>query len=226
MNGENQRAYETVMQYIKSEIASGVLRRGDRLRPEREIAVRLGVSRTAVREALKNLEMLGVVSSVQGAGNFISADMEKSFSESVSLMFLLQQTDGAELNAIRSPLETAAAVLALKNITRAQITALERLAAEMAAAPDEAQRARCDRQFHFTIAQASQNRLLISILGVLSDVYDRFIRNIRKEILSDETNCARLQTIHEDMVRSLKNRDEASLRRAVEAHSAIIGKYL
>ncbi|HEY9280152.1 MAG TPA: winged helix-turn-helix domain-containing protein, partial [Eoetvoesiella sp.] len=63
-----QRAFEEVCEQIRREVAAGTLRPGDRLPPERELAEQLGVSRTAIREALRSLENAGLVQCQQGMG--------------------------------------------------------------------------------------------------------------------------------------------------------------
>lgn len=69
---KGERAYEKVLDYIRSEVRRGNLKRGERLPPERELAEQLGVSRNSVREAVRTLSLMGFVSSIQGAGNYIS----------------------------------------------------------------------------------------------------------------------------------------------------------
>ena len=63
---KEDRAYEKVLEYIKSEVRRGNLKRGERLPPERELAEQLNVSRNSVREAVRTLGLMGFVSSVQG----------------------------------------------------------------------------------------------------------------------------------------------------------------
>ncbi|HEY9279792.1 MAG TPA: winged helix-turn-helix domain-containing protein, partial [Eoetvoesiella sp.] len=63
-----KRAFEQVCEQIRREVAAGTLRPGDRLPPERELAEQLGVSRTAIREALRSLENAGLVQCQQGMG--------------------------------------------------------------------------------------------------------------------------------------------------------------
>lgn len=96
----DKRTYDSVIRFIKSEITAGRLKPGKKLPPEREMAERLRISRTSIREALRTMEVLGVIESVQGAGNFISVNFEKSMTEALSMMFLLRQTDGRQLSDI------------------------------------------------------------------------------------------------------------------------------
>src|SRR5262249_23395810 len=72
-SSKKTRLYETIVAQLGQLIQEGKLRPGDRLPPERELAARLQVSRASVREALRSLELQGLLSSRQGSGTFIAA---------------------------------------------------------------------------------------------------------------------------------------------------------
>lgn len=74
----SERAYEKIINYVERQIMQGSYKKGDKLPPERELAALLGASRNSVREGLGILERMGVISSQQGAGNFISDNFEKT----------------------------------------------------------------------------------------------------------------------------------------------------
>ena len=73
---KTKKAYEIVIDSIKEQIMNQELVLGQGLPPEREISEKIGVSRNSVREALKILTVMGVVSSRQGAGNYISGNFK------------------------------------------------------------------------------------------------------------------------------------------------------
>jgi GntR family transcriptional repressor for pyruvate dehydrogenase complex len=79
---------DEVAERIQSKILSGALRPGDRLPPERELADRLKVNRSSVREALKKLEQLGLVTSQQGSGTRVRSIEEASLDVLMRLLFL------------------------------------------------------------------------------------------------------------------------------------------
>lgn len=74
---QQTKAYEKVIEHIKKQIINHDLTIGEKLPPEREISEQLGVSRNSVREAIHMLEMMGFISSQQGAGNYVSCNFEK-----------------------------------------------------------------------------------------------------------------------------------------------------
>lgn len=219
---EPGKAYEKVIEYIKSEILHGDLKQGQKLPPERELAEQLGVSRNSVREALRTLDVIGIITSTQGAGNCVSCNFEKSLVEAMSMMFLMQKTDYVQLSELRRGLEEQAIMLAADKITAEQIHQLEELVKRLSLNENETVNAILDKKLHYTIAQASGNELIISILQALSDVMDLFISDLRKKILYKDRDGNRLQSIHERMVACLKNGDKQGAHEAMSSHFRII----
>ncbi|HHY81654.1 MAG TPA: FadR family transcriptional regulator [Clostridiales bacterium] len=222
----SKKTYEAIIDLIKIDIMNGKIKPGQKLPPERELAKKFNVSRTSIREALRTLEILGVIKSVQGSGNYITGDVEKSLIESMSMMFLLQQIDSLEFYQFREALELKAAMLAVQNIDDEKIMKLEELVSEMAQSEDEADRSALDKQLHDTIAAASNNSMIIQILDILSEVISKDIKQRRSEILSDPDNIKRLQKIHEEMVYGLKQRDLQATYAAFTKHFDLIAEYL
>lgn len=222
----SKKIYESIIDSIKSDIISGKLSSGEKLPPERDLAKQFGVSRTSIREALRTLEILGVIESIQGSGNFIAGNYTKSLTESMSMMFLLQQFDSLQVSQLREALETKAALLAVDNINVSQMKRLEEIVQEMAITIDENKNVALDKELHYTIAAASQNNIIIQILNILEELIGIYIKDRRMEILSDERNVSRLQKIHEEIIYSIKNKDPQATYRAIMQHFNIIAEYI
>ena len=220
----SKKTYESIIERIKSDIIAGNLRSGEKLPPERELAKQFGVSRTSIREALRTLEILGVIESIQGSGNFITGDCRKSLIESMSMMFLLQQIDSLQITQLREALEAKAALLAIDNIKKEQIKHLEDITKEMSITSDENRNAALDKELHYTIAAASNNIIIILILNTLSELINIDIKSRRKEILSDSRNESRLLKIHEQLVCGIKCKDTQMAYQAVLKHFDIIAE--
>lgn len=221
-----KKTYESIIDSIKSDIISGKLTSGDKLPPERDLASQFKVSRTSIREALRTLEILGVIESIQGSGNFITGNYTKSLTESMSMMFLLQQFDSLQISQLREALEIKAALLAVDNITEDQIRRLEEIVKEMAVTSDETKNAALDIELHYTIAVASKNSIILHILNILEELINIYIKDRRLEILSDPKNISRLQKIHEEIVYSIKRKDSESTYHAIMQHFGIIAEYI
>src|SRR5579863_3780209 len=103
----SSRLYEQIVQQIEESIVKGDLKPGDQLPAERELAQRFGVSRTAVREAVKALREKGLVEAYSGRGTFITDGTTQAVRQSLDLMVRVGQQDGssnlAELRAILEP---------------------------------------------------------------------------------------------------------------------------
>src|SRR6202521_4071037 len=107
------RLYEQIVQQIEDSILKGTLKAGDQLPAERELALQFGVSRTAVREAIKALHEKGLVDAFPGRGTFITSGKSNSMRQSLDRILKSGQADGsAHLVEIREILEPEIAALA------------------------------------------------------------------------------------------------------------------
>ena len=218
------KAYENVLHFIKQKILNGELQRGDKLPPERELAETLGVGRNSVREALRILEIMGVITSEQGAGNYISCNFRKNMIESMTMMFLLDELNYQQISELREAIELKAADLAAERITDAQIAELEQILRELETCSDELRCAAMDKRLHYIIAEASQNVLIFQILNVLSDVIDIFICNMRGKIITGGGNREPLQQVHERLVDGLGRRNKKQVHAAMKEHFRLINE--
>src|SRR5689334_8603549 len=89
------RLYEQIVQQIEESIVKGDLKAGDQLPAERELALRFGVSRTAVREAVKALREKGLVEAYSGRGTFITDGTTHAVRQSLDLMVKIGQPEGS-----------------------------------------------------------------------------------------------------------------------------------
>jgi GntR family transcriptional regulator, transcriptional repressor for pyruvate dehydrogenase complex len=107
------RLYEQIVQQIEESILKGDLKAGDQLPAERELAQRFGVSRTAVREAVKALREKGLVEAYSGRGTFITDGTSQAVRQSLDLMVKIGQPEGStHLAEVRAILEPEIAALA------------------------------------------------------------------------------------------------------------------
>ena len=216
MENKTNRAYEVVIEAIKKKIKNGEIKKGEKLRPEREIAEDLGVSRASVREAIRALDVIGLIESRQGAGNYIKETFEESLIQPLSVMFLLEQNDFTEINEFRFILESQAAVLAAERID-------EKVIDEMSKTSDEEKNVEIDRQLHYIIDNASKNRVISSILAVISELIDESIKGTRSELArKDAQNSKKLLEIHKELVDAMKNKSKKRAYEAMQRHREII----
>lgn len=223
--GVQTKSYTRVIEYIKDQIREGKLAIGGRLPAERELSEMLGISRNSVREAIRTLDVMGVISSQQGAGNYLTGNFENNLVESMSMMFLLNQIDYRQISQLRRALEMQAVMLAIDNITEPEIDQLKNIISRLEHVTEESN-VILDKQLHYNIALASENVLIIDILQALSELVDQFIADLRREILSTEESRLRLQEAHNEMVMSIVTKDKQLAYEAINKHFGIIDEKL
>lgn len=215
---KNTKVYEQVIIQIKDMIARGILRKGDKLPSERELVDKLGVSRTSIREALRALEIIGLVESRQGEGNFIRDNFENSLFEPLSVMFMLQKSSTLEIHQVRVMIETETASLAAKNINDKDIKVLQGFIDKLKNSKDELERSISDKNFHYKIAECSGNFLINNILRSVSSLMDAFIVNARMVIVNESKARELLVEQHEDILQALIDRDSEGAVKAMRKH--------
>ncbi|NLZ49025.1 MAG: FadR family transcriptional regulator [Clostridiales bacterium] len=222
---EQGKSYTKVIDYIKDQIRAGELKIGEKLPSERELSSILGVSRNSVREAIRTLDFMGIISSQHGAGNYLTGNFENNLVESLSMLFLLDQISYKEISQLRLGLETQALLLAIDEATEEELKEIERISLELEHGAEE-DNVILDKKLHYNIAKASRNKLIFDILQALSETMDRFIADLRKEIFSSEESRDELIKAHNDIVKSLINRDKVLAYQAINKHFELVNEKL
>lgn len=154
---------------IRDLITSGRLQPGDRVPPEHEFAVILGISRSSLREAVKALSQARVLYVRRGDGTYVSSLEPRLLLSGMGFAIELMQEQGlAEIFEVRRLLEPAATALAATRISDVQVDALRESLETMKNAQDPEELVRRDMDFHAHIAEASGNASLCSILEAIS----------------------------------------------------------
>jgi GntR family transcriptional regulator, transcriptional repressor for pyruvate dehydrogenase complex len=154
---------------IKQMIVSGELKPGDRLPKESDLAARLGLSRSSLREAVRALTLVRILDARQGDGTYVTALEPEMLSEALSfLVDFHQDRTVLDLLEVRRLLEPAATEIAAQRITDEQLGQLARLLDEMAACETVEAFVDNDVAFHRTIAASAGNPVLVSLLESLS----------------------------------------------------------
>ncbi|MFL0252371.1 FadR/GntR family transcriptional regulator [Clostridium neuense] len=221
---KNQKVYEVVIEQIKEMIKTGKLKKGDKLPPERELVEELKVSRASIREALRALEILGLVETRHGDGNFIKKNFENSLLEPVSLMFMLEESSPKDILELRMVLETETAMLAAERIDVETLEKIKFIIDKFKTNTDERLNTELDVEFHHKIAQASKNLLLVNILSATSVLVDTFISDARYKIIKNENNKEKLVKQHENIYGALLNRDASMAAEEMRKHLEFINK--
>ena len=209
------RRYEQVAEQIQRLIASGALKPGDRLPAERELAAKFGVGRSSLRDAIRTLEVMGIVESRQGSGTVVR-DLSTD-SLVVPLASVLAHKRGlvVELLDVRRMIEPALAARAAANATEEELARLEDIVRRQA---EKVRRGEPsieeDSEFHYTIALAARNSVVLRVIDVLMDL----LRESRARSLQVKGRPERSCAGHRRILRAIKRRDGPAAEAAVLKH--------
>ncbi|WP_051208468.1 FadR/GntR family transcriptional regulator [Propionicicella superfundia] len=159
---DGAKAYEVVLQHIEAGILDATYRAGDRLPPERDLAAQLGVSRAAVREAMRVLQAQGLITATtgRGGGTHITPSRRDALAHILRLHLAVTGAEFSELTETRIALERASAAAAARAATPERIAPLRELVAAMAAAASVDAFTVIDTEFHVAIARCGQSDLI------------------------------------------------------------------
>lgn len=210
------RLYEQIVVQIEESIRKRRLKPGDRLPAERELAQQFGVSRTAVREAVKTLCEKGLVEAYSGRGTFVTSS--KSQSAKHSLHWLVNSGDRQNahyVTELREILEPEFAALAAARIEEQQL-AMMRDAIDVMdrSMHDPDAYIEADLDFHLALAEAAGNPLVLALLDSIVDV----LREERLGVFAVPGGPTRGQNHHKLILKSIKQRNPAKARKAMIAH--------
>lgn len=167
---DNKSNYKKIVNQIQTMIINRKLKLGDKLPPERELSEMLGVSRTSVREALKALEVIGIVESRHGEGNFIVNNLSSYTTNGLSIMYALNNGTLHELLELRRCLEVESARNIIERNDPKDIERLQDIIDAYNGANSDEERLKLDQCFHKTVIALSNNilyRYLFDMLAVL-----------------------------------------------------------
>ena len=196
---------------------SGSIQAGTRLPPERHLATALGVGRSAVREALAALEILGIVDVRPGSGTYLRGTASELLPQTLRWGLLIGERNTTELLELRSGLEIYVARLAASRATASDLDAIaDRVENMRASVGNLSAFARADLEFHHSLAEAAGNKVLIDQLHVvrsLLQVYaDRAVHDAAEALVA----IAEHDAVHKALVAG----DEDAAASAMAMHMA------
>jgi len=210
------RLYEQIVQQIEESIVKGDLKAGDQLPAERELALRFGVSRTAVREAVKALREKGLVEAYSGRGTFITDGTTHAVRQSLDLMVKIGQPEGSShLAEVRAILEPEIAALAATRIQESELATMRDAVAIMdRSGQDPDSYIEADLDFHLALAEGAANPLILSLLDSIVGL----LREQRLRIFRVPGGPDRGQVHHKRILDAVERHDAEKAREAMRAH--------
>jgi GntR family transcriptional repressor for pyruvate dehydrogenase complex len=219
---QTARLYEQIVQQIEKRFLTGALKVGDRLPPERKLAEQFGVSRTAVREAVKALRQKGLVEIQPGRGTFITNGTSEVVRHSFGLLMQMAGTDGSpDLVEVRAIIEPEIAALAAERATEDHIAAMREAIEKMDAALQEPDKyIEADLDFHLVLAEATQNTLIPTLIDSIVDL----LREQRARIFHVEGGPQHGQVHHKRILDAIIRHDPPAARDAMRIHLQQVGE--
>jgi GntR family transcriptional repressor for pyruvate dehydrogenase complex len=180
--GSKNRLVDRVVAEIQQQIIDGTLTPGMMLPPERELTEQLGVSRTALREAVRMLVTKGLLETRPGVGTIIKKITSDQITEPLSI--IMNQAGGANLDhldQVRHILEVEIAEVAAREATPEDLERIEALLVSLSKAKDDSvEFNRRDAEFHQALADATHNPLLSVFLNSIRDLTEN-VRNLLQD---------------------------------------------
>lgn len=172
-----------------------------------------------MREALSALEILGIVESRGGKGNFIRDNLGSPLYEEI-FKELEKEESPSELLEARKILETEVAGLAAKKATKKDISAIQESLDKMKGAiPNIPEIMEFDREFHINMAKAAHNKLLFSMMTYLADgLREMLWINLKKKSLNIPGHTQRRIKEHTEIFNAIKNKDSKAARAKMYSH--------
>ncbi len=214
------RLYQGIVTQIEGLLARGELKPGDQLPPERQLAEQFRVSRASVREALRSLELLGIVETRPGGGTFVRHGQPGDLTKPLTNL-IARGHDLKDVIDVRGLMEPAVAERAARNVTAEDLAELrEVLAAQERKVSAGESYVDEDTRFHEVIGSAARNELLVTVLGVIWDV----LRSSREEWLQTERRAHESLEAHRRILAALERHDPRGARDAAAEHVRTVGE--
>ena len=208
------KVYEEVAQQIERLILKK-LRPGDKLPSERELAELLRVSRSSIRDAIRGLELMGMVEPRQGAGTIVREISSDSLINPFSNALKRRRESVSELLDFRKMLEPPLAARAATHASADEISEMEEILERQEAKQAQGESAVPeDTEFHYSVALASGNGVVLKVLDIVMDL----LRDTRERSLQVEGRPQKSIAGHRRILAAIKRHDAEAAKSAMRRH--------
>jgi len=216
------KVYEEVARRLEQLIADR-MKPGDMLPPERELAENFGVSRSSIRDAIRRLELVGMVEPRQGSGTVVREVSTEQLVNPLTSVLVQKRKFVVELLDVRKMLEPPLAARAASHAAPSDVAEMDDILRRQ---QEKLQRGDAaieeDNEFHYTIALASGNSVVLKVLDVLMDL----LRETRERALQVEGRPQKSIAGHRRILSAIRRHDavaaELAMRRHLEEVSEIV----
>ncbi|WP_229750529.1 FadR/GntR family transcriptional regulator [Paenibacillus nasutitermitis] len=222
------KSSEWVMNDLKTQIASGSWKPGDKLPSVVDLAAQFGVGRSTIREALSALKAMGMLDIRQGGGTYVKADAPEQAQPLDNAEWMSRAESLRHILEVRKVLESGCAALAAKHRSEDHLQRLRDTLEEMGTSlGDEQASEQADVRFHLQIAEAAQNPVLTDLVRSLSEKLHDSMKDTRALWFYAELRSAeRLLGEHTGIYEAIANQDEPLAAQRMESHIAKVERVL
>ena len=220
-----RRAFEAVCDQVRRQVADGTLQPGQRLPGERELAEQFDISRSGVREALRSLELAGLVEARTGAngGFFIKSSGTDGIAQAVRDMVALGQVPTDSVTEARIELTCVAIRLACQRATKEELDAIEADIDYHAALFKSGRGSRNSRlliEFYRLLARATHNEVMVMLVDALSEIVRTLLARIDPQPMPD------IIVVRRKVLRHLRAGEADKACAAMTQHLRNLNEYL
>lgn len=220
-----EKLSNSVVRQIEQLILRGILRPGERLPSERDLADKLGVSRPSLRDAIADLAERGLLVSRAGSGIFVAEVLGSAFSPALTQLFSTHDEAVFDYISFRRDIEGLAAERAATFGSKTDLKLIATIFGKMELAHqkrDPSDEAQLDAEFHMAIIEASHNVIMLHMLRSMFELLRQGVFYNRQVMFKNRMTRDQLLDQHRAINAAIQARDPAAARAAVAAHMAYV----
>ena len=216
-----EKLSQSVVRQIELLILQGILRPGERLPSERELAEKLGVSRPSLRDAIAEMQARELLTTKAGAGIFVAELLDSAFSDSLVRLFAGHDAALFDYISFRRDLEGMSAERAARHGSDMDLQVIDAIYRKMEVshrARNPAEEARLDAEFHLSIIEASHNIIMLHIMRAMFNLLHQGVFYNRQMIFRQRGTRDELLAQHASINDAIQQRDPSGACAAARAH--------
>lgn len=220
-----EKLSDSVVRQIEQLILRGILRPGERLPSERDLAEKLGVSRPSLRDAIADLAERGLLVSRAGSGVFVAEVLGSAFSPALTQLFSTHDEAVIDYISFRRDMEGLAAERAATFGSETDLKLIDTIFGKMELAHqkrDPSDEAQLDAEFHMAIIEASHNVIMLHMLRSMFELLRQGVFYNRQTMFRNRMTRDQLLDQHRAINAGIQARDPGAARAAVAAHLAYV----
>jgi GntR family transcriptional repressor for pyruvate dehydrogenase complex len=221
----SEKLSNSVVRQIEQLILRGILRPGERLPSERDLADKMGVSRPSLRDAIADLSERGLLVSRAGSGVFVAEVLGSAFSPALTQLFATHDEAVVDYISFRRDVEGLAAERAATFGSETDLKLIDTIFGKMELAHqkrDPSDEAQLDAEFHMAIIEASHNVIMLHMLRSMFELLRQGVFYNRQMMFRNRMTRDQLLDQHRAINAAIQARDPVAAREAVAAHMAYV----